>query len=97
MYSEISSSLRDVDVGVLVADEVNVGDWKVLAGELSPRVASLVVPLELAVLHLFCVIVALWRTRIQQTLIIKEDNHGIGRCCSRVVQGDSGGRVPWLG
>ena len=50
-YSEISS-LRDVDVGVLVAHKVDVGHGEVLAGELPPRVAGLVVPLELAVLQL---------------------------------------------
>ena len=49
MYFEIF--LWDVDVGVLVAHKVDVGYGEVLAGEMPPRVAGLVVPLELAVLQ----------------------------------------------
>lgn len=41
-------SLWDVDVGVLVPDEVDVGDGEVLADDLTPGAACLVVPLARA-------------------------------------------------
>ncbi len=43
--------LRDVDVGVGVPDEVDVGHGQVLADELAPGAAGLVVPLADAVVE----------------------------------------------
>ncbi len=44
-------NLRDVDAGVVVADEVDVGGGQVLADDLPPGVAWLIVPLVDAVLE----------------------------------------------
>jgi len=45
------SNLRDVNVGVLVPDEVDVRDWQVFADDHPPGAAGLVVPLADAVVE----------------------------------------------